>query len=128
MMLRTKDANAYFIVEDRKDGSLWRVRPEIYLSRRQFRKMSVHPEMLLQFAHYLRNSWKHDDIAVYAISQVKLNDHRPALLVDPSVDLSRKSLSLGASEWILPFNNDRSPPAKYRWAKDLPGKLTLKSG
>jgi hypothetical protein len=128
MMLRTKDANAYFIVEDRKDGSLWRVRPEIYLSRRQFRKMSVHPEMLLQFAHYLRNSWKHDDIAVYAISQVKLNDHRPALLVDPSVDLSRKSLSLGASEWILPFNNDRSPPAKYRWAKDMPGKLTLKSG
>lgn len=124
MMLRSKDANAYFIVEDKRTGALWRIRPEIHLSRRQFRKMSVHPEMLLQFAHYIRSHWRHDGIAVYAVSYVKLNDHEPALLLDPEVDLSREKMGFGPSKWILPFGNDRALPAKFRWAKDLPARFT----
>jgi hypothetical protein len=124
MMLRTKSAHAYFILEDRQNGTLWRIRPEFYLSRRQFRKMSVHPEMLLQFAQYLRKSWTHDNVAVYAVSLVSLNDHPPALLVDPQVDLSREKLTLAPSTFILPFQNNRSVPGRFRWAKDFHGKLS----
>ena len=125
MMLRTKSANAYFVVEDRRNRALWRVRPDSYLSRRQYRKMSVHPEMLLQFAHHLRYSWEHDDVAVYAVSHVKLNDHPPALLVDPETDLSRETLTWRSSPWILPFKNDRSVPARFRWAKELSKRVTF---
>lgn len=126
MMLRTKSANAYFIIEDHQSGKLWRVRPEIYLSRRQYRKMSVHPEMLLKFAHHVRRSWEHDNVSVYAVAQVTLNDHAPALLVDPEVDLSRQKLTLGASPWILPFRNQHPVPAKFRWAADFPKRLNLR--
>lgn len=118
MMLRTKEGTAYFIVEDRTSGEMWRVRPQPYLSSRQFRKMSVHPEMVLQFAHYLREKWKPLDVAVYAVVQVKLNDHKPALLVDPTVDLTREKLGLGRSDWILPFENNRSVPGRFRWANE----------
>lgn len=124
MMLRTKDANAYFIVEDKASGELWRVNPAVHLSRRQFKKMSVHPEMLLQFAHYLRERWPTPNVAVYAVSYVTLNDHRPALLVDPTVDLSREEVTLGRSQWILPFQNDRSHPGRFRMARAAtPGML-----
>ncbi|MGZ8938784.1 MAG: HTTM domain-containing protein, partial [Limisphaerales bacterium] len=120
MMLRTKDGHAYFIVDDRTTGKMWRVRPEEYLGRRQSRKMSVHPEMLLQFAKYLREKWSPNEVAVYAVARVKLNDHKPALLVDPEVDLSREELSLKPVRWILPLENERSVPGRFRLAYDAP--------
>ena len=118
MMLRTKKGNAYFIIEDRATKELWRVRPRPYLSARQNNKMAVQPEQLLQFAHYLRERWKPRDVAVYAVSEVRLNDHKPALLVDPEVDLSRVERSLKPAPWILPFGNDRSVPRRFRLAKE----------
>ncbi|HVK59062.1 MAG TPA: HTTM domain-containing protein [Candidatus Kapabacteria bacterium] len=120
MMLRTKNATAHFIVEDKQSGKLWRVRPEQYLSRRQFRKMSVHPEMLLQFAHYLRAKWQPQDVAVYAIANVKLNDHEPALLINPNVDLAKEKITLASSDWILPFENKQTVPGRFRLAVDAP--------
>jgi vitamin K-dependent gamma-carboxylase len=120
MMLRTKDANAYFIIEEKKIGRFWRVQPEVYLSRRQYKKMSVHPEMLLQCAHFLRDRWKPHDVAVYAVAAVQLNDHPPALLVDPEVDLSREKLGIGPSDWILPFKNSRAVPERYWNALQAP--------
>jgi len=120
MMLRTKKGNAYFVVEDRKTKELWRVQPRPYLSARQNNKMAVQPEQLLQFAHYLRERWSPRDVAVYAVSEVRLNDHKPALLVDPEVDLSRVERSLKPASWILPFGNDRPIPRRFRFAKEAP--------
>ena len=120
MMLRTKKGNAYFVVEDRKTKELWRVQPRPYLSARQNNKMAVQPEQLLQFAHYLRERWSPRDVAVYAVSEVRLNDHKPALLVDPEVDLSRVERSLKPASWILPFGNDRPIPRRFRFTKEAP--------
>jgi hypothetical protein len=120
MMLRSKRGAAEFIVDDRTTGKMWRVRPKEYLSERQFNKMSVHPEMLLQFAKYLRTKWAPNDVRVHAIAWVKLNDHKYALLVDPEADLSRAEISLGPSDWILPLENQRIVPARYRAAAIAP--------
>ncbi|HUS34205.1 MAG TPA: HTTM domain-containing protein [Verrucomicrobiae bacterium] len=122
MMLRTKNGRAYFIVDDRTTGRLWKVRPEEYLSQRQFTKMAVHPEMLWQFAKYLREKWGPNDVKVHAIAWVRLNDHKPALLVDPEVDLSKEELSLKSSKWILPLENDRIPPRRFSAAHPAPKK------
>jgi vitamin K-dependent gamma-carboxylase len=120
MMLRTKKGNAYFIVADRTTKELWRVHPRPYLSARQNNKMAVQPEQLLQFAHFLREKWSPRDVAVYAVSEVRLNDHKPALLVDPEVDLSRVKRSLKPATWILPFENSRSVPRRYHLAREAP--------
>jgi hypothetical protein len=120
MMLRTKKGNAYFIVADRTTKELWRVHPRPYLSARQNNKMAVQPEQLLQFAHFLREKWSPRDVAVYAVSEVRLNDHKPALLVDPEVDLSRVERSLKPATWILPFENSRSVPRRYHLAREAP--------
>jgi hypothetical protein len=48
---------------------------------------------------------------------VKLNDHKPALLADPEVDLSRESFSLKPAKWILPLENQRTPPIRFARAQ-----------
>ncbi|HEX7862223.1 MAG TPA: HTTM domain-containing protein [Verrucomicrobiae bacterium] len=120
MMLRTKRGEAFFVVEDRNKRQVWKVDPKPYLSLRQQRKMSVHPEMLLQMAHFIRERWGSENIAVYAVATVKLNDHKPALLVDPRVDLSREELTMGPSRWILPFGNAVEIPTRFLLAPYAP--------
>jgi vitamin K-dependent gamma-carboxylase len=117
MMLRTKDGRAHFIIDDRTTGKLWRVQPEQYLSRHQYKKMSVHPEMLLQFAHYLRSQWT-NDVTVHAVAWVKMNDHKLALLIDPEIDLARQQLSLKPAKWILPLENQHLVPRRFAFAQE----------
>jgi vitamin K-dependent gamma-carboxylase len=120
MMLRTKDGRAHFIVDDPATGQLWKVRPEQHLSQRQFKKMSVHPEMLLQFAKHLRAQWRTNDVKVHAVAWVKMNDHKLALLIDPEVDLAREELSLKPAKWILPLENQRAVPQRFALAREVP--------
>lgn len=120
MMLRHKTGYTHFIVDDKTTGKVWKVRPEEYLSKRQFQKMAVHPEMLLQFARYLRTKWEPNDVTVHAVASVKLNHHKQALLVDPEVDLSRQELSLLPRKWILPLDNQETTPVRFwraAWAE-----------
>jgi vitamin K-dependent gamma-carboxylase len=115
MMLRSKRGDAYFIVKD-EAGKLWRIEPREVLSRRQYQKLAGHPDMLVQFAHYLRDRAEPGEISVYAVSYVSLNGRARALLVDPEVDLARVKRDLRHAEWILPLENKQSPPARYRFA------------
>ena len=115
MMLRSKRGDAYFIVKD-PAGKLWRIDPGEILSGRQDQKMAAHPDMLLQFAHYLRDRAKPAEVSVYAVSYVSLNGRKRALLVDPEIDLTKVQRDLRHAEWILPLENEQSPPARYRFA------------
>jgi hypothetical protein len=97
-------------------GKLWRIDPGEILSGRQDQKMAAHPDMLLQFAHYLRDRAKPAEVSVHAVSYVSLNGRKRALLVDPEVDLAKVQRDLRHAEWILPLENKQSPPARYRFA------------
>jgi hypothetical protein len=121
MMLRSKRGQPYYIVEDRRAGKLWRIHPRDHLTERQYRKMAGQPEMLLQFAHFIRDQWKHPDIAVYAVAHVSLNGRPPALLIDPNVDLSKENYGFRAAPWILPPENDRPVPGEFRKAQTTRG-------
>jgi vitamin K-dependent gamma-carboxylase len=115
MMLRSKKGDADFIVPDAK-GKLWRIDPREVLTHRQYLRMVEHPDMLLQFAHYLRDRAGPPDISVYAVNYVSLNGRQRALLVEPAVDLAKIERNLRPAGWILPLENRRSPPARYRFA------------
>jgi len=107
MKLHTKRGESRFEVHDSTTGRVWQIEPEQYLSRRQYRKMSTRPDMILQFAHYLEERWRVDyripHVEVYATVLSSLNYRQPALLIDPTRNLVQVTRSLRAADWILPL-------------------------
>ncbi len=105
MMLRSKAGSGVFVVEDLTTDTQIKVDPRDYLSYKQERKMYTHPDMILQFAHFLQREYeaKGQQVAIYADIQVKLNDHPRQRFVDPTVDLTTiKWKFFQSADWILP--------------------------
>jgi hypothetical protein len=108
MKLNDRRATSRFIVTDAKGPRSWTVYPEDVLRPRQIQLMSINPDMVLQFAHYLERIWARDrdirNVEVRAIVFSSLNGRAPAPLVDPQRDLTTVSRSLGHYEWIVPLS------------------------
>lgn len=104
VMIREKNTSAVFKVVERNSGRYWYVSPSEYLLRHQEAEMSGTPDMLLQFAHFLKGKFKADgmDVAVYAETNCSFNGRPGVPLVDPSFDLTSTEDSLKAKAWILP--------------------------
>ena len=112
MKLRDKVGKARFYVLDKKSGERHRIDPSQYLTRKQIRKMTTRPDMLLQFAHHLAQEWKQStssDVEVRAQVYVSLNGRRPALLLDPERDLATIKRDLSHANWIVPLTEP------FRW-------------
>ncbi|TXB61743.1 HTTM domain-containing protein [Phaeodactylibacter luteus] len=104
MMLRSKTGAGHFEVV-LPDGGKEKVRPADYLSHRQERKLYTHPDMILQFAHFLRDEYaaQGDTVAVYAHINCRLNYRPHCPYIDPEADLASATWSFWApSPWILP--------------------------
>lgn len=116
MKLRDKSATrAEFRVVDEATGTEWTIRPEDVLTRRQARKMSTRPDMVLQFAHRLAADAEaagFKSAHVYATVEASLNGRPPRPLIDPSVDLAAEPRSWRPKPWVLPF--DAPPPVAER--------------
>lgn len=85
--------------------SVYTVYPRRVLSPRRARKLFTHPDMILQFAHYLAEECraKGDSCAVYANVRVKLNNGKMYPFVDARVDLARREWEwLATKDWVLP--------------------------
>ena len=105
MMLRSKHGQGLFITEDRQTGAKNRIKTLDYLTAKQSQKMMTHPDMILQFAHYLKEQAAIEgrDIAVYADLRVSLNGRKAYRFVDPSVNLAAVSWNFCKTpDWILP--------------------------
>ena len=110
MMLRSKQGSGAYRLVDRVTGAEEIVRPADSLSRRQYRKLTTHPDMILQYAHYLRDARAAagQDVAVYGRFRVRLNGRARHRYVDPAVDLGRVGWSyFAAKPWVLP---EPAPP------------------
>jgi hypothetical protein len=106
MKLRDKTGDIEFIATDPAQDITWNILPEAYLSPDQIEVMSTHPDMILQFAHYLAASLRqegHADIQMRVMAYVSLNGREPELLIDPDVDLAAQPRNLFAASWILPL-------------------------
>ena len=70
--------------------------------------MATRPELILQFAHFLRDQYDEaglGPVKVTASVQVSLNDRRPQYLIDPEADLARVEDRLWPpADWILPLD------------------------
>lgn len=110
MMLRSKRGRGHFIVKDLQTGEEERIRPRRELIPKQARKMWTHPDMIMQYAHHLRDRALAEgrEVAVFAHVKVKLNDGKYHPYVDSERDLAQEEWSiLRPSDWILPEGEEK---------------------
>ncbi len=107
MMLRSKRGYGHFVVKDLKTGEETKVKVTDYLTDRQREKIFSHPDMVLQFAHYLRDLWHRrgvGEVAVFAHVRASLNSRKSQPYIDSDVDLAKVEWEpFKAASWIIPM-------------------------
>lgn len=112
VMVRTKGSSVTFHVRDPRSGQHWQVGAEDYLSGLQVREMGEQPDLILQFAHYLRGEFARrgfDGVEIRADALVSLNGRASRNLVDPRVDLTHVVDGWATANWILPAPTEPPP-------------------
>jgi hypothetical protein len=106
MKLRDKESRLWLIVRDARTGQVWQAMPEAYLPPWQAGGMMGRPDMVLQFAHYVRDEFRRThgvaQPEVYANLRCSLNGAPEQPLLDATVDLAAEKPGLRAKQWILP--------------------------
>lgn len=103
VMLMEKAGQAQFIVKD-ATGKKISVDNRDFLTTLQEKMMATQPDMILQYAHILRDHYAAQGFEtpqVYVDSYVALNGRLGRPLVDPRVDLAREKESFAPKPWIL---------------------------
>jgi hypothetical protein len=107
MKLRDKESQATFIVRDLATNREKEIDARKYLSERQAQKMSERPDMILQFAHYLRDTYRragYPNVEVRVNTITSVNGRKPQHMIDPRVDLGRAPRTLAHESWIVPLS------------------------
>lgn len=108
VMLMEKAGYAQFTVKDAA-GRRMVVNNSQFLTPLQEKMMSTQPDMILQYAHLLRDHYNKlgfSNAAVYVDSYVALNGRLGKVLVYPDVNLSLEEESLRHKKWITPLNDE----------------------
>lgn len=108
VMLMEKTGHAEFVVRD-ASGYYENVNNRDFLTPLQEKMMAAQPDMLLQYAHILKEHYKTKGFVspeVYVDSYVTLNGRIGRPMVDPATDLTRLEDNLSHKYWILPFNDE----------------------
>ena len=108
-MLIEKAGYTTFKVIDNTNGNFEVVNNLNYLTPFQEKQMSFQPDMILEYAHFLGNTYKmkgFKDISVYAESYVTLNGRPSQRFIKKNIDLFKIKLDLKHKNWIIPFNDE----------------------
>jgi hypothetical protein len=106
MKLRAKSGEVRFFATDPATGETWEIDARSSLTSRQRSNMATHPDMILQFAHVLRDELTragYDGVEIRVLAMASRNGRPRQLLIDPTVDLARVDHSLLPAAWILPL-------------------------
>ncbi|MCB0633207.1 MAG: HTTM domain-containing protein [Lewinella sp.] len=110
VMLMEKAGTATFYVKDGQTGREGMVFNEDFLTDHQEKQMAMQPDMILQYAHFLKAYYEREgvtDPSVRAEVYVTLNARPSRLLIDPHLDLTTIEDGWQHKEWILPFQNSK---------------------
>ncbi len=108
VMLMEKAGMCTFYLKENDDAPAVVVDNAQYLTRIQEHMMATQPDMILQFAHYLRDRFAsagEKQPQVYAQCVASLQGARSRPLIDPDTDLAREAPGWNHKKWILPFEN-----------------------
>ena len=110
VMLMEKTGTAFFYVRDPRTGNEAEISNRDYLTVTQEKQMATQPDMILQFAHILRDDFERKGIPspqVRAEVYISMNGRSSKLLIDSGVNLAAEKESFSPKTWILPFNDDK---------------------
>lgn len=108
VMLMEKSGYAQFYVRD-TTGNQVMVDNRDFLTPLQEKMMSTQPDMMVQYAHILRDHFSAKGFVapeVYVDSYVAVNGRLGKPLVDTRTDLAKQTDSFRHKHWILPFEHD----------------------
>ena len=103
-----KAGYAQFTVKD-ASGRRTIVNNNDFLTPLQEKMMAAQPDMILQYAHLLRDHYAKkgfDSPQVYVDSYVTLNGRRGRVFISPDTDLAKERESFKHKSWILPLNDE----------------------
>lgn len=104
----------YFISPENSDLKKV-IEPSEYLTDQQLKQMATQPDMILQFAHYLRDEYQDSLIEengqqiymgtpqVFVDAKVSLFNEGSRTFIDPEIDLSKEPYNLMTRTWIVPY-------------------------
>lgn len=108
VMLMEKAGYAQFTVKD-VTGKYAIVNNNNFLTPLQEKMMSAQPDMILQYAHILRDHYANAGFKspqVFVDSYVTLNGRSGKTFIDPTTDLAKESESFKHKTWILPLYDE----------------------
>ncbi|MDF2447643.1 MAG: deoxyribonuclease HsdR [Bacteroidota bacterium] len=108
VMLMEKAGTAVFYVRDKSTGRETEIINCDYLTPMQEKMMATQPDMLINYAHFLKNEFKSqgmNDPEILVESYVTLNGKASRLMVNKSTDLSLAEDDFAEKKWILPNSN-----------------------
>lgn len=104
VMLVEKAGTATFYIKDQVTGFEATIDNSNFLTTHQEKQMSMQPDMILQFAHFLHDTMEKSglkDPIVRAEVWVTMNGRKSELLIDPQVNLARQKENFYHKSWIL---------------------------
>jgi hypothetical protein len=107
VMLMEKAGTATFYVKDARSGREGEVVNGDFLNAHQEKQMAMQPDMILQFAHFLKQHYEKQglvDPSVRAEVYVTLNGRPSQLLIDPQVDLTKIRDGWSHKKWITEYS------------------------
>jgi hypothetical protein len=108
MKLRGKKGLADFRVVY-PDGKEITIDPSTELLPYQHFHMSYQPDMILTYAHRIRDRIKreeNEDVAIYVNASCALNGRDTQRFIDPKTNLAKEDFSWAAYPWILPLETE----------------------
>ena len=106
VMLMEKGGTAFFYVTDSKTGKKSEVINSEFLTPLQEKMMATQPDMILQYAHFLKKEYLKrgvDNPLITADGYVTLNGSGSRAFIDSRVNLAAEVESFAPKKWILPF-------------------------
>lgn len=104
VMLMEKAGTTFFYVRDKATGKETEVSNDDYLTPMQEKMMSTQPDMMIQYARFLKKHYEALGIKnteIVAEAYVTLNGRPSRLMVDKKTDLSALKDDYGQKKWIL---------------------------
>jgi hypothetical protein len=108
VMLVEKAGYARFFVKSEQSNAKFEIDEERYLTAFQRKMMCTQPDMILQYAHFLKDKQIERGIInpeIYAEVYSTLNGRSSELLINPDVDLAKEKDSFLPQKWILKRND-----------------------
>lgn len=108
VMLMEKSGSATFYVKDAKTGKEGIVVNSEFLNRHQEKQMSMQPDMIVQFAHFLAKHYEKRGVSMPSVRAevyATLNGRPSRLLIDSTVDLTQYNDDFLEKKWILDYKD-----------------------